>query len=111
MRIVIIGLGVFLASAMVLPAPKAQAQTLSSGTRVAQAASPADIDDVATPRRTRRPLTRVPVYPRPEAPDGVYPRYNPGPNAVRECSTSYVQENRPSGPVITPRMNCFWRRG
>jgi hypothetical protein len=55
----------------------------------------------------------VPIYPRnnqPE-PDGVYPRYFPGRNAVRECTATYVQEYRPSGTVIVPRMNCYWRRG
>ena len=41
----------------------------------------------------------------------VYPRYNPGPNAVRSCTATYVQEYRPSGTVITPRMNCYWRPG
>ena len=41
----------------------------------------------------------------------VYPRYNPGPNAVRDCTATYVQEYRPSGTVITPRMNCYWRPG
>ncbi len=40
-----------------------------------------------------------------------YPRYNPGPNAVRSCTAHYVQEYRPSGTVITPRMNCYWRPG
>jgi hypothetical protein len=41
----------------------------------------------------------------------VYPRYYPGRNAVRECTAHLVQEFRPSGTVITPRMNCFWRPG
>ena len=41
----------------------------------------------------------------------VYPQYNPGPNAVRDCTATYVQEYRPSGTVITPRMNCYWRPG
>jgi len=41
----------------------------------------------------------------------VYPRYYPGPNAVRDCSATYVQEFRPSGTVIVPRMSCFWRPG
>ena len=41
----------------------------------------------------------------------VYPQYNPGPNAVRDCTATYVQEYRPSGTVITPRMHCYWRRG
>ena len=43
-------------------------------------------------------------------PEGVYPRYYPGRNAVRECNATYVQEYRPSGTVIVPRMSCFWRR-
>ena len=44
-------------------------------------------------------------------PDGVYPRYYPGRNAVRVCNATYVQEYRPSGTVIVPRMSCYWRRG
>jgi hypothetical protein len=31
------------------------------------------------------------------------------PNAVRVCNAYYVQEYRPSGTVIVPRMNCYWR--
>ena len=42
-----------------------------------------------------------------QEPDGVYPRYYPGPDAVRDCTATYVQEYRPSGTVIVPRMNCF----
>jgi hypothetical protein len=78
--------------------------------RVAQAPQPAGIETAQG--RVRRPLRRVPVYPRyqPE-PDGVYPRYYPGPNAVRDCTATYVQEFRPSGTVIVPRMSCFWRPG
>jgi hypothetical protein len=41
----------------------------------------------------------------------VYPRYDPGPNAVRVCNATYVQEFRPSGTVIVPRTTCVWRRG
>ena len=86
----------------------ALAQTAPSGARAAQAAKPAVTDASA---QARRPLRRVPIY-RPDQwePD-VYPRYNPGPNAVRDCSATYVREYRPSGTVITPRMNCYWRRG
>ena len=53
------------------------------------------------------------LYPRDQAEpdDGVYPRYYPGLNAVRVCNASYVQEYRPSGTVIVPRMSCFWRPG
>jgi hypothetical protein len=61
-----------------------------------------------------RPRPRVRIYRNDRrngyAPD-VYPRYNPGPNAVRDCTATYVQEFRPSGTVIVPRMNCFWRPG
>jgi hypothetical protein len=90
----------------------AQAQTAPSGTRpeirMAQASQP-----VAEPSAQRRkPNIRLRVYPRYEGePDGVYPRYYPGRNAVRDCSATYVQEHRPSGTVIVPRMNCFWRPG
>jgi hypothetical protein len=65
--------------------------------------------DVSAQRR----LKRIPIYPRAEEhwqPD-VVPRYNPGPNAVRVCSARYVQEYRPSGTVIVPRMSCHWRQG
>ncbi|WFU29097.1 hypothetical protein QA649_01955 [Bradyrhizobium sp. CB1717] len=83
----------------------AQAQMAAPEIRLAQAASP---DDVPPPRR--RPPARLRVTPY-YTPDGVYPRYNPGPDAVRECNATYVQEYRPSGTVIVPHMHCFWRRG
>jgi hypothetical protein len=87
----------------------AQAPTARSGIYLAQASPPAATDVSA---QRRRPLRRLPIYPRYEGePDGVYPRYNPGPNAVRDCTATYVQEYRPSGTVIVPRMSCFWRRG
>ena len=90
---------------LLLPGAVAQAQTAASGVRTAQAA-PSD-----TSAQRRRAIRRVPVYPRDQWQPDVYPRYNPGPNAVRECTATYVQEYRPSGTVITPRMNCYWRRG
>jgi hypothetical protein len=94
-----------------LLAASAQAQTAPQGTRIAQA-SPAVNDAPSTEPSTRRPARRVRIYPRYQAePDDVYPRYFPGPNAVRECNATYVQEYRPSGTVIVPRMNCYWRRG
>lgn len=62
-------------------------------------------DDMTQLRR--RP--RVRIY-RPDDDRGVYPRYFPGSNAVRDCSATYVREFRPSGTVITPRMNCYWRQ-
>lgn len=83
----------------------AEAQTAGSGVKLAQLASP---DDMPPPRR--RPPARLRVTPY-YSPDGVYPRYNPGPDAVRECNATYVQEFRPSGTVIVPHMSCYWRRG
>jgi hypothetical protein len=90
---------------LLLPGTVAQAQTASSGLRAAQAV-PTD-----TSAQRRRGIRRVPVYPREEWRPDVYPRYYPGPNAVRDCTATYVKEYRPSGTVITPRMNCYWRRG
>jgi hypothetical protein len=93
---------------LVLPGTMAQAQTASPELRVA-AAPQATVTDVSAQRR--RPLRRVPIYRQEEWAPDVYPRYNPGPNAVRDCTAHYVQEYRPSGTVITPRMNCYWRPG
>ena len=89
-----------------LPVAAAQAQTASAGVRTAQAPS---VTDASAQRR--RPLRRVPIYRRDEWEADVYPRYYPGPNAVRDCTATYVPEYRPSGTVIAPRMNCYWRPG
>ena len=67
----------------------AQAQTATSGTQTAQAAKPA-ITDASAQRR--RPLRRVSIYRQDQWEPDVYPRYNPGPNAVRSCTATYVQE-------------------
>jgi hypothetical protein len=98
------------AGAIWLPAAGASAQTAPQGMRLAQASSPGGAD-VSWQRRIRRPPTRLRVYPGYEWEPDVYPRYNPGPNAVRECNATYVQEYRPSGTVIVPRMSCYWRPG
>jgi hypothetical protein len=99
MAVILVALGVFS-----LPARSAKAQSAPSELRVAQALYP----DAPPPRRLRRPTTRLHVTPNYE---GVYPHYDPGPNAVRECNATYVQEYRLSGTVIVPRMHCFWRPG
>jgi hypothetical protein len=105
-RIVTVAIAAALAG-FLFPDGVAQAQTASPGIQAAQAPSPAITDASA---QHRRPLRRVPIYQREWAPD-VYPRYNPGPSAVRDCTATYVREYRPSGTVITPRMNCYWRPG
>jgi hypothetical protein len=96
------------AGAIAWPASHAAAQSASPETRVAQAA-PQDVPPA--PRRTRRPQPRVRVTPNYGERIEVDPRYYPGPNAVRECNATYVQEFRPSGTVIVPRMHCVWTRG
>jgi hypothetical protein len=97
------------AGTFLLPAAGAQAQAAPQP-RVVQASQPPGPDISAQSRRVRRPPTRIRVYPR-YNPDDVYPRYFPGRNAVRDCTATYVEEFRPSGTVITPRLNCFWRPG
>jgi hypothetical protein len=103
MRIAILSLAV--AGTFLLTAGSAQAQIAP---RAQAAQSAAELSSQS--RSTRRPPTRIRVYPR-YNPDDVYPRYFPGRNAVRDCTATLVEEFRPSGTVITPRMNCFWRPG
>jgi hypothetical protein len=100
-------LGAF-AGILSLLAPAAVAQTNLQSTRTAQASPPADAL-FTTP--VRRPSRRVFIYPPSHWEPDVYPRYFPGPNAVRVCNATYVQEHRPSGTVIVPRMSCVWRPG
>jgi hypothetical protein len=110
-RIKTAAIGLAFIGAVWLPAAGAKAQTTPSGTRTAQA-SPSAAAEADGQVRGRRPVRRVPIYPQTQPePDGVYPRYFPGRNAVRDCTATYVQEYRPSGTVIVPRMNCYWRGG
>jgi hypothetical protein len=109
MRIKTAAVWLALIGAFSLPAAGVKAQTAPSGVRMAQASPAAEAGGQV---RVRRPVRRVPIYPQSQPePDGVYPRYYPGRNAVRDCTATYVQEYRPSGTVIVPRMNCYWRPG
>ena len=111
MRIGTTAILVALAGLLSLLAAGASAQDAQpKGLRTAQA-QPASTE-VSAQQRVLRPPTRLRVQPyyEPNA-EGVYPRYYPGRNAVRECNATYVQEYRPSGTVIVPRMSCFWRPG
>jgi hypothetical protein len=96
------------AGTFLLAPAAARTQTVPHA-QTARASQPGT-DLSAQSRRVRRPPTRIRVYPR-YNPDDVYPRYFPGRNAVRDCTATLVEEFRPSGTVITPRMNCFWRPG
>jgi hypothetical protein len=105
------GLSVLLTGAFSLLVAGAEAQTAPQGMRVAQALTPDDLAVRPAMRPVRSPR-RIRIYPRYQAqPGDIYPRYYPGPNAVRVCNASYVQEYRPSGTVIVPHMTCVWRRG
>jgi hypothetical protein len=108
MRIGSAALSLAIAGTLLLPTAATQAQPAPRPQL--QASQSADTELSAQNRRVRRPPTRLRVYPS-YNPDDVYPRYYPGRNAVRDCTATYVQEFRPSGTVITPRMNCFWRPG
>jgi hypothetical protein len=109
MRIRTAALLVAFAGVFFLPAAGAGAKTAPKAMRTMQASQPV-ATELSAQSRVRRPPTRLRVYPTYEA-DGVYPRYFPGRNAVRDCSATYVQEFRPSGTVIVPRMSCYWRPG
>jgi hypothetical protein len=111
MRIRTAAIMVIFAGSLMLPAAGAKAQTAAPQLRIAQASQSPD-GEASTPRRIRRPTTRLRVHPNDlTGPDGVYPRYFPGSNALRVCSVKYVQEFRLSGTVITPHMHCVWRPG
>ena len=102
MRVVTVAL-LAASAGLLLTETSALAQS-APGDRAAQVA-PTDVS------AQRRALRRVPIYPRETWRPDVYPQYYPGPNAVRICNAHYVQEYRPSGTVITPRMHCYWRPG
>ena len=66
------------------------------------------------PRRARPRIRVRPIYPyrHTNLPyPAPYPIEYPGPNYKRDCVARYVEEHRPSGTVVTPRMHCWWVRG
>jgi hypothetical protein len=95
-----VGILLLLLPGTILFEDRAEAQTALTAER-------AVTTDLSAQARERRP--RVRIYREDER--GVYPSYNPGADAVRHCTAHYVQEFRPSGAVIVPRMNCYWRHG
>jgi hypothetical protein len=105
MRIMVTTAGLAVAMAALSMTAEVRAQ---SDAKLSQA-KPHAISEMSAQARRPRPRVRVRIYR--EDDRGVYPSYNPGPNAVRDCTATYVQEHRPSGTVIVPRMNCFWRPG
>lgn len=70
--------------------------------------------DVQQPPKARTRIRVRLLYGRQPFSSPYPPTYDiryPGPNASRECAVRYVQEYRPSGTVIVPRMHCWWVRG
>jgi hypothetical protein len=109
MRIGTAAVWVALAGVVSLPASGANAK--DARRQASQAARPATAE-ISAQQRVRPPTTRLRVQPYyDQNPEDVYPRYYPGRNAVRECNATYVQEFRPSGTVIVPRMSCVGRPG
>src|SRR4051812_32112180 len=110
MRVTIAAFLASLGGAMLLSVA-ARAEPATSWSMLAQPTGPALHQAAATDLSAqRRPRTRIRIYSN-SRPDDVYPRYDPGPNALRVCNANYVQEFRPSGTVIVPHMTCYWRRG
>ena len=97
-----------LAAAPGLTAPPARdAPTAASN-------SVSDLSAQSRPKRVRPQIRVTPRYPYRSFHTAYplpYPHENPGPNAVRQCVDRYVTELRPSGPIIVPRMRCWWVRG
>lgn len=98
MRISAILIGLF-AGLIVMAAPAAsQAEPAT----VAASAHGLTAEEFSAQSRRiiRRAPRRVPIY---------RGSSYPGPNSVRVCNAHYEQEYRPSGTVIVPRMQCYWR--
>jgi hypothetical protein len=79
-------------------------------------AATASSNPTAAFAQARRPRARIrvaPAYPY-RLYSTTYPvpyKYeSPGPGAVRQCTSWLAPENRASGPVIVPRMRCWWER-
>lgn len=84
---------------LILPTTSAIAQAAHE-TSVVTTETTAEEFSAQSRRAYRRAPSRVRVY---------RGSYYPGPNSARICNAHYVQEYRPSGTVIVPRMRCYWR--
>src|SRR5262245_27917862 len=72
--------------------------------------------DMSAQSQPVRPRTRIRVTPYPYRTYSTtfpvpYPIEYPGPGFVRECTSRLVAENRVAGPVIVPRVRCWWQPG
>jgi hypothetical protein len=94
-----------------LAADDARAQTGERAGRDAALAARAQAQTTTRPRTRIRVTPRYPYRTTPTDYPTPYPIEFPGPGYVRECKAWLAQEFRPSGPVITPQMRCWWVRG
>jgi hypothetical protein len=97
-----------LAASALLPDGFASARSAAGGKADRSAAS---AYAQARPLRARTRIRVTPAYPY-RLYSTTYPvpyEYEyPGPGGVRQCTSWLARENRPSGPVIVPRMRCWW---
>jgi hypothetical protein len=73
---------------------------IAAGVLSCAVAAPAAAERSATSEYTAQSRPRIVIHPR---------RTYPGPNAKRHCVSWLAKEYRPSGPVITPQMRCWWQ--
>jgi hypothetical protein len=100
--------------ACLCPVPGAFAQTGAGDLGVSRDALSAHAQVQPKPKRAPTRLRVTPRCPYRTVALDYPPPYDcefPGPGFVRQCSARLVQEFRPSGTVIVPRMQCWWERG
>ena len=74
----------------------------------------AELSAQSRPVRARTRIRVTPTYPyRTFSTDYPVPyKYEyPGPGFVRQCASWLAPEARASGPVIVPKMRCWWQPG
>ena len=106
---------VFLAAAGVLgwaAHSSALAQTATASTAARSAATELSAQSRLPPPRARIRVSPAYPYRRFSTPYPVpYQQEYPGPGFVRQCTSWLAPENRVAGPVIVPRMRCWWQPG
>jgi hypothetical protein len=106
---IMLALGVAVLGFLASDAARAQ----SAGRATTVHAAPTVLLAQLRPARARTRIRVVPAYPY-RLYSTTYPvpyKYDfPGPGAVRQCNSWLAPENRASGPVIVPRMRCWWER-
>jgi hypothetical protein len=95
------------------------AATSAASAQTAPAAAPTAPTELSAQSAPRPPRARTRIRVTPAYPyrtfSTTYPvpyKYEyPGPGFVRQCTSWLAPENRVSGPVIVPKMRCWWEPG